>query len=81
MRRAFIELGYVDTYHGFAATLETPQDCEMWLDAMRAKFKGVGKPFGRAEFDQLLGHCQVRTQPSRLMSFRDTSTGTRASHL
>jgi hypothetical protein len=20
----------------------------------------VGKPFGREEFDQLLGHCQVR---------------------
>jgi hypothetical protein len=31
----------------------------MWLDAMRAKFEGEGKPFGKAEFDQLLGHCQV----------------------
>lgn len=31
----------------------------MWLQALRAKYDGVGKPFGRVEFDQLLGHCQV----------------------
>lgn len=33
----------------------------MWLDAMRAKFDGKGKRFGRKEFDQLLGHCQADT--------------------
>lgn len=31
----------------------------MWLKALAAKFDGQGKPFGREEFDQLLGHCQV----------------------
>jgi len=25
------------------------------------KFKGIGKPFGRAEFDKLLGHCMAVT--------------------
>lgn len=54
-----MQLGYVDTYHGYAAACENPRDCEMWLEAMRAKFDGIGQPFGRAEFDKLLGHCQV----------------------
>jgi hypothetical protein len=30
------------------------------MQALRAKFDGKGKPWGRKEFDQLLGHCQVR---------------------
>lgn len=59
MRRALTQLGYVETYHGFAPAFETPRDSEMWLDAVNAKFKGKGKPFGRHEWDQLLGHCQA----------------------
>ena len=59
MRKALIQLGYVDTYHGFSTAFENPKDSEMWLDAMHAKYDGRGKPFGRAEFDRLLGHCQV----------------------
>jgi hypothetical protein len=30
----------------------------MWMEAIEAKFDGKGKPYGRAEFDKLLGHCQ-----------------------
>jgi hypothetical protein len=33
----------------------------MWESALRAKYFGQGKPFGRAEFDQLLGHCAAVT--------------------
>jgi hypothetical protein len=33
----------------------------MWLAGLRAKFEGKGPLFGKSEFDQLLGHCQVRT--------------------
>jgi len=29
--------------------------------ALRAKYFGIGKPFGRSEFDQLLGHCEAVT--------------------
>lgn len=36
-----------------------PRDVEMWLDAYCAKFQGQGKPFGREEFDRLLGHCMA----------------------
>ena len=39
--------------------MENPRDCEMWAQAFRAKFEGKGKPFRRAEFDMLLGHCQA----------------------
>jgi len=28
---------------------------------LKAKFQGKGKPFGRAEFDKILGHCAVVT--------------------
>jgi hypothetical protein len=59
LRRALKTLGYNDTYHGFASTLENARDCEMWLDALKAKYDGKGKLFGKEEFDQLLGHCQV----------------------
>jgi hypothetical protein len=64
MRNALIQLGYRDTYHGFSPAFENPQDSEMWLDVMRAKYDGRGEPFGRAELDRLLGHCQVRVLPS-----------------
>lgn len=32
---------------------------EMWSEAIDAKFEGKGKPYGREEFDKLLGHCQA----------------------
>ena len=54
-----MHLGYGDTYHGYEASVENPRDCDLWLQAMRAKFDGVGKEFIKTEWDQLLGHCQV----------------------
>ena len=65
IRKALIKLGYINTYHGFAPGFENPRDSEMWLDAMRAKYDGKGRPFGRAEFDKLLGHCQVSVAVTR----------------
>ncbi|KOC11255.1 hypothetical protein AFLA70_79g003651 [Aspergillus flavus AF70] len=61
IKKALLKLGYSDVYHGYTAAMENPRDCEMWLDAMAAKWDGVGKPFGRTEWDQLLGHCQAVT--------------------
>jgi hypothetical protein len=40
---------------------ENPNDTEMWVEAIDAKYKGVGKPYGREEWDKLLGHCMVVT--------------------
>ncbi|GKZ70612.1 hypothetical protein AnigIFM50267_006266 [Aspergillus niger] len=59
LRQALRALGYNDTYHGYAAVLENPRDCEMWHAALSAKYEGKGRPFGREEFDQILGHCQA----------------------
>lgn len=33
----------------------------MWIEAFEAKYKGKGQPFGRAEFDKILGHCAAVT--------------------
>lgn len=38
--------------------VENQRDCEMWLDALRAKYRGEGK-FEREDWDRLLGHCQA----------------------
>ncbi|CAF9942405.1 hypothetical protein IMSHALPRED_003661 [Imshaugia aleurites] len=59
LRRALKLLGINDVYHGFPAFFENPRDCEMWYEAHKSKFENRGKPFGRDEFDKLLGHCQA----------------------
>lgn len=59
MRAAMKELGYVDTYHMMNCSIENPPDALMWMDALTAKYDGVGVPFTRADWDQLLGNCQA----------------------
>lgn len=59
LRKALVHLGYNDTYHGYAAAVEYPRDCELWLRAMRAKYDGAGAQFVREDWDRLLGHYQV----------------------
>jgi Sulfotransferase domain len=59
LRQALHRLGYVNTYHMMRASAENPSDCLMWHDALLAKYDGIGQ-FGRKEWDQLLGDCQVR---------------------
>ncbi|KAF2470756.1 uncharacterized protein BDR25DRAFT_369212 [Lindgomyces ingoldianus] len=58
-REAMKSLGYSDCYHGYVAVFESPEDCEMWYDALLAKYENRGKPYSREEFDHLLGHCQA----------------------
>ena len=59
MREALKMLGLNETYHMENVYLNE-LDCKLWMDALAAKYDG-GKPFGRKEWDQLLGHCQVST--------------------
>ena len=42
-------------------TLYNPPDARMWEEAADAEYYGKGKPFGKEEWDQLLGDCQVWT--------------------
>ncbi|KAI9719836.1 MAG: hypothetical protein M1828_006057 [Chrysothrix sp. TS-e1954] len=57
MWEALKMLGYVDCYHMMNLMID-PSDNDMWLDAINGKYFG-GKPFGREEWDMLLGHCQA----------------------
>ncbi len=41
-----------------------PQEAVMWREAAEAKWFGKGKPFGREEFDMMLGHCMVHSNPT-----------------
>lgn len=61
-------LGFNDVYHMTSMLEENPRDSEMWVEAYEAKFEGKGKPFGREEWDQLLGHCQVRRPKTTFLS-------------
>ena len=56
-------LGFHETYH-MENAVGNLRDNKLWLDALAAKFEG-GEPFGKREWDQLLGHCQVMIQRLR----------------
>ena len=55
---ALKHLGFEDTYH-MVCLFENPPNIDLWHDAFLAKFKGQGEPFGKADWDQLLGRHQA----------------------
>lgn len=60
MKAAFQILGYNDVYHWFNI-YDNVQDADMWNEAFAAKRTPGLRPFGRADFDKLLGHCMAVT--------------------
>lgn len=60
MRRAAEILGYPDPYH-FSSVLDSTSDCDMWIEALQAKFHGKGEMPDKKFFDGLLGHCGALT--------------------
>ncbi|KAJ7323597.1 P-loop containing nucleoside triphosphate hydrolase protein [Mycena albidolilacea] len=66
LRIALEKLGYKETNHG-SAVFKNMREIEMWTEAVNAKFFGIGKPYGRAEWDQLLGHCMAVTDLPHLL--------------
>lgn len=60
MQSALQILGYKHTAHGLDM-LSHPEIVAPWMEAVNAKFLGRGKPYGRAEFDALLGRCAAVT--------------------
>ncbi|KAJ7457779.1 P-loop containing nucleoside triphosphate hydrolase protein [Mycena latifolia] len=68
IKAALEMLGYNEVHHG-TSPVNNPLEADMWTEAINAKFFGEGKPYGREEWDQLLGHCQAVTDaPSILFS-------------
>lgn len=71
LRQALVQLGYKDCYH-FASTMqENPRDAELWIEALNAKFKGIGEPYGRRQWDALLGHCQAVTDTPCVLFYKE----------
>ena len=71
LRQALVQLGYKDCYH-FSSTLqENPRDAEMWIEALNAKFKGIGQPYGKEQWDALLGHCQAVTDTPCVIFYKE----------
>jgi hypothetical protein len=67
MCRAYEILGYPNPYH-FSTVFANAKDADMWMEAFRAKFDGVGT-FGKEQWDALLGHCgAVTDQPAILFA-------------
>ncbi|KAJ7062576.1 P-loop containing nucleoside triphosphate hydrolase protein [Mycena amicta] len=60
MHSALQILGYHDVHHMFNV-LSNPLDADLWHEALEARFEGKGTPYGRAEWDQVLGHCAAVT--------------------
>lgn len=57
MRSGLAQLGY-KSFHG-AVLQAAPWKFPYWEEAIRAKYFGEGKPYGRAEFDKLLHEYDV----------------------
>ncbi|KAH8652125.1 P-loop containing nucleoside triphosphate hydrolase protein [Xylariales sp. PMI_506] len=60
MHKALSILGYPSPYH-FSSALENVQDCDMWTEALDAKYYGKGEIPGKDFFDSLLGHVSAVT--------------------
>ena len=73
MRQALLELGHEHVYH-MTDNYKNPRDLDMWKEALDWKFHGKGKPFTRKDWDQLLGHCDVKAQ-SLLTTFTTSQCG------
>ncbi|KAJ7106865.1 P-loop containing nucleoside triphosphate hydrolase protein [Mycena crocata] len=68
LRSALDILGYKNPHHMFAV-LEDPAQIDLWMAAINAKFLRQGTPYGRKEWDSLVGHCEALTDcPSILFA-------------
>ncbi|KAJ7139141.1 P-loop containing nucleoside triphosphate hydrolase protein [Mycena epipterygia] len=70
MQAALEILGYGDVHH-MNSIFANPPEAEMWAEAINARFFGRGAPYGREEWDQLLGHCEAVTDTPAAMFATD----------
>ncbi|KAL9594689.1 MAG: hypothetical protein Q9219_006889 [cf. Caloplaca sp. 3 TL-2023] len=57
MQVALEELGLGPCHH-MHYCFQNPMECDMWKEALEAKFQNKGRKYTRKDWDQLLGHCQ-----------------------
>lgn len=58
-------------YHYATIISENLRDAELWEEALKAKYEDQGKPYGRKEWDALLGHCMAVTDTPCFMFYRE----------
>ncbi|KAJ6529835.1 P-loop containing nucleoside triphosphate hydrolase protein [Mycena capillaripes] len=58
MRAALAVLGYGNTHH-IGRVMANPAEVDAWNTAIDTKFHGKGKPYGRTEWDQILGEFKA----------------------
>jgi hypothetical protein len=59
MRVALLQLGFAGIYHMIELWEQNLKDDALGIKAYQAKFEGKDKPYGREEWDRLLGHCMT----------------------
>ncbi|KAK0367274.1 hypothetical protein LTR91_016357 [Friedmanniomyces endolithicus] len=70
MQAALTLLNYPSPYH-YSSIFANVQDADMWNAALRAKYFGRGREFGRREWDQLLGHCGAVTDVPAVLFWQE----------
>ncbi|KAL8936732.1 MAG: hypothetical protein Q9216_004773 [Gyalolechia sp. 2 TL-2023] len=58
MQAVLNDLGLGPCYH-MHSCFQNPMDCDMWREALDAKFNNRGRKYGKKDWDQLLGNCQA----------------------
>ncbi|KAJ7867206.1 hypothetical protein B0H14DRAFT_2572966 [Mycena olivaceomarginata] len=66
MKLALETLGYVRTNRGFVV-LSSPPQMDIWITVIKAKYYSEGTPYGREEWDVLLGDCMAVTDMPHLL--------------
>lgn len=58
IQKALEDLGFGPCYHMRNCINQNPRDCRMWVEALEARYDGIGS-FGIEQWDQLLGNFSV----------------------
>jgi hypothetical protein len=61
---ALIEVGISPIYHMREVGKNKHQ--AFWIEALEAKYEGKGQPYGREQFDKILGDFEVRSFPRNI---------------
>lgn len=70
MHKAMTVLGYPNPYH-FSSILDNVLDCDLWLQALNAKFHGKGPVPRKPFWDALLGHVGAVTDAPCILFARE----------
>lgn len=59
VRHALFQLGFYDCHHMHSVRDNVLEQGHRWVRALEAKYAGKGSPFGREDWDEVLGNCQA----------------------